>query len=1050
MLPATPIIGRRYILRESLGTGGMGAVFRATDRLTGDTVALKRVSPLSDQFRTSSGSGLDSRMALAQEFKILASLRHPHIISVLDYGFDEQGLPYYTMELLEGARTILEAGHDQPLPEQVRLLVQMLQALAYLHRRGITHRDLKPSNVLVVGGQVKVLDFGLSLAGDQRAEGGSTAVGTLAYMAPEVLIGGVANERTDLYAVGIIAYELLTGRHPFAVRDVTRLINDILYNSPDTAGLNLEPRLTQVLARLLTKSPDARYSSAVQVMRELSEAASITLALETAATRESFLQAAQLIGRDAELKRLSGALEAAINGRGSAWLVAGESGVGKSRLVDELRALALVQGALVLRGQATAEKASPYQLLRPALRWLCLVTELDESQLSTLQLLVPDLDTLLERPLPKEELDWKAAQARIIGVIEDIFRRQRQPVVVILEDLHWAGESLEVLARLAQIVGELPVLLIGCYRDDERPELPSRLPGMHVLKLERLSDEGISELSAAMLGEAGRREQVLDLLKRETEGNVFFLVEVVRVLAEEAGQLDRIGMATLPMHVFEGGVRQIIQRRLTRVPPAARPLLRIAAILGRELDLSVLKYVDVGVDLDHWLSACADAAVLEVNDGKWRFAHHKLRDGVLAELSEDARRTLHGLIAETMERVYANVPEQIPIIAYHFGKAGNRAREQHYAVLAGAQSLTGGAYREAVNWLERALALVTQSLHDADPDRVTTIQRQQVVLRRQLAGARLGLGQYAAARQLYDENLVACRHLHDRQGEADTLHSLGDTAQALGETAVAKTLYRLSLALFRELNDAVGVARALNSLGNVAYDEGELAEAKRLYQESLALARGAGSGWGMAGSIASGKTSTQEARVLVSQSFHDQLKAYRESRSRADLQTGFDRLLPTETGRYADVEALYREALAEFRAADDYWATATALMYLGWLAIRAGQLAEAVAHLREALQLALDLPDAALGLAALAAIGQLLLRRGQPDTGIELLALALHHPQSAEKTQDEAERLLLEAQTTLPPERVKAGWERGKTRPFEATARDLLAGGTLLTGSATA
>lgn len=1049
MQPAVQMIGRRYILRDSLGAGGMGAVFRATDRLTGDTVALKRVSPLSDQFRTSSGSGLDSRMALAQEFKILASLRHPHIISVLDYGFDEQGQPYYTMELLESASTILEAGCEQPLPEQVRLLVQMLQALAYLHRRGITHRDLKPSNVLVVNGQVKVLDFGLSLAGDQRAESGSTAVGTLAYMAPEVLIGGVANERTDLYAVGIIAYELLTGRHPFAVRDVTRLINDILYNSPDTSGLTLEPRLEQVLGRLLTKSPEARYADAAQVMRDLSESAGQSLPLETAATRESFIQAARLVGRDAELRQLSDALEQAISGHGSAWLVAGESGVGKSRLVDELRALALVRGALVLRGQATAEKASPYQLLRPALRWLCLVTELDESQLSTLQVLVPDLDTLLERPLPKEEIDWKAVQARIIGVIEDIFRRQQQPVVVILEDLHWAGESLDVLARLAQIVGELPVLLIGCYRDDERPELPARLPGMNILKLERLSDDGISELSAAMLGEAGRREQVLDLLKRETEGNVFFLVEVVRVLAEEAGQLDRIGMATLPMYVFEGGVRQIIQRRLSRVLPEARPLLRVAAILGRELDLGVLRYVDIGIDLDRWLSACADAAVFEVNDGKWRFAHHKLREGVLADLSDEARRTLHGLIAETMEQVYRNAPEYVPIIAFHFGKAGNRAREEHYAVLAGAQSLIGGAYREAANWLERALSLSAQSLSSAEGDRVAIIKRQQIVLKRQLAGARLGLGHYATARQLFEENLAACRDLRDRQGEAETLNSLGDAAQALRKTAEAKVFYHDSLALFRELNDTVGVARVLNSLGNVAYDEGALAEAKQFYQESLALAREAGSGWGMAGSITSGKTSTQEARV-VSQTFRDQLGAYRETRNRTDLQDSFNKLLPADTDRYADVEALYREALAEFRAAGDGWASALALAYLGRLAISAGQRAEAAARLRDALQLALDLPDTALGLTVLAAVGRLLVQRGQPETGVELLALALHHPESPDKTQDEAEHLLLELQITLPLEQVKAGWERGKTRPFEATARDLLAGDLLLTDSATA
>lgn len=1048
MLPATTI-GRRYILREPLGAGGMGAVFRATDRLTGQLVALKRVASISDFVGATGIQGIDARLALAQEFKILASLRHPHVISVLDYGFDEQSQPYYTMELLEGAQTILEAAKTVPLLERVELLVQTLQALAYLHRRGITHRDIKPSNVLVVDGQVKVLDFGLSLAADQHDSSSSTA-GTLAYMAPEVLIGGIANELTDLYAVGVIAYELLTGQHPFAVGDVTRLINDILYHVP-AAVPDIDPRLALVLERLLAKSPDARYREANQVIRELSEAVGQPLPLETAATRESYLQAARLVGRDAELKQLSDALEQTLAGHGSAWLVAGESGVGKSRLLEELRALALVRGALVLRGQATAEKASPYQVLRPALRWLGVATELDEMQLCTLHVLVPDLDTLLDRTLPKEEIDWKAAQVRILAVIEAVFRRQQQPVVIILEDLHWADESLDVLARLAPIVSELPVLLIGSYRDDERPELPARLPGMQVMKLERLSPAGIAELSVAMLGEAGRRDQVLDLLKRETEGNIFFVVEVVRVLAEEAGQLDRIGMVTLPMHVFEGGVRQIIQRRLSRVPAEARPLLRIAAIMGRELDLRLLRSVAPTADLDRWLAACADAAVFEVHDGTWRFAHDKLRDGVLADLKDESRRTLHALIAETLEQVYAAAPEQTPATAFHFGKAGNRAKESHYAALAGAHALSGGAYREALNWLERAMTLTAEALAATGAD-TTALKQRQVMLRRQLAGAQLGLGQYAAARALYEENLAACRDLRQPAGEADAYRSLGDVAQAMADYAGARDFYERSLALYRDLNDAAGVARALDSLGSVAYDEGKLSEAKQLYQESLSLSRETGTQWGMAGSMVSGTSATQEMRALINQPFRDSLAAYSSAPNRSDLQASFEQVLPLahSSGSYASVEALYRDALADFREAGDVWAVTLALNYLGRLATAAGQLTEAAAYLRDALKQAVELPEAAPGLSVLAAVGHLLVKRGDTEQGVELLALALHHPDSSDQTQDEAERLLFELQTTQPPEPVKAGWERGKTRPFEAAARDLLAGNTLLPGQATA
>lgn len=1047
MLPGTQIIGRRYILHNPLGTGGMGVVFRATDRLTGQHVALKRVSPVGEQAQASTGTGQDFRLALAQEFKLLASLRHPNIISVLDYGFDDRHQPYYTMELLEGARTILDAGNDRPQDEQINLLAQTLRSLAYLHRRGITHRDLKPSNVLVMDGQVKVLDFGLSVATEsQRGEAAAPTAGTLAYMAPEVLTSGVANPLTDLYAVGVIAYELLTGRHPYNVDNITQLINDILYSAPDTSALKLDPRLKLVLERLLAKLPEARYADANQVIQELGQAVDQALPLETAATRESFLQAARLVGRDDELKTLSGALERAADGKGSAWLVSGESGVGKSRLLEELRALAMVRGALVLQGQGVPEGGSPYVLWRPALRWLCLLTELDETQLCALQPLVPDVGTLLDRPLPEApEIDWKTGQKHILTAIEAVFRRQQQPVVVILEDLHWADESLDVLARLAQIVDTLPVLLIGSYRDDERPELPNRLPGMHLLKLGRLTQEGIAELSAAMLGDAGQQEQVLDLLQRETEGNVFFLVEVVRALAEEAGQLDRIGMVTLPVHVFEGGIWRIIHRRLSRVPAEAQPLLQVAAIAGRELNLDLLRAVEPGVNLDRWLSGCADAAVLEVHDGRWRFAHDKLREGVLLELEDSARRSLHERAAAALEQLYAGAPEQSSSIAYHYGKAGNPLKEAHYAGLAGAQALASGAYREAVLWLERALALAS-----LPPDTAPSSARQRrlVALRRQMAGARLGLGQYTQSRQLFQENLETCRALQDRAGEADACRSLGDTAQALADYAGAQEFYQQSLAIWRELNDQAGIARTLNSLGAVAYEMGELEESKRLYQQSLALSREAGSRWGMAGTIASSAASaTQEMPGVATLSFRDSLAAYEETRARAPLAEAFQRAMPS-ANHAAETQMLYRDALAAFEKAGDRWASALALNYLGRLALASEQPAEAAARLRAALQTALDLNDVPLGLDILAAAGQWLVRHGQHETGVELLALALHHPDSAEKTQDEAERLLFELQSTLPPEQVKAGWERGKNRPFEAAAHALLEDKKLLPGKA--
>jgi predicted ATPase len=176
------------------------------------------------------------------------------------------------------------------------------------------------------------------------------------------------------------------------------------------------------------------------------------------------------------------------------------------------------------------------------------------------------------------------AQERLLMMIETVFRRQQQPILLILEDLHWAGSAgLTLLAQLTQVARELPLLIVASYRDDERPELAGLLPHAQVLKLSRLDNRSIVELSEAMLGEHAHQPRLQEFLQRETEGNVFFLVEVVRSLAERAGQLGQIMDATLPRHVVAGhqaGCPQSFQRVPVRIARRCK-----SRVIGRQLDL---------------------------------------------------------------------------------------------------------------------------------------------------------------------------------------------------------------------------------------------------------------------------------------------------------------------------------------------------------------------------------------------------------------------------------------------------------------------------------
>jgi tetratricopeptide (TPR) repeat protein/tRNA A-37 threonylcarbamoyl transferase component Bud32 len=703
-----PFIGRRYQLIDKLGTGGMGIVYRALDRLTGQQVALKQVTTSVEalHFGSHLDKSVDVRLALAQEFRMLASLRHPNIISVLDYGFDDARQPYYTMDLLRDSQTIVQAGHGQPLTAKIELLIQLLQSLVYLHRRGVIHRDLKPDNVHVIANHVKVLDFGLAMMRGDTPQRGDSLTGTLAYMAPELLRSEPASKASDLYAVGMMAYELLAGRHPFRTQSVAQLLEDIQFALPDMALIDAGADIKLVIMRLLAKDPAERIPEAADVIRLYAESTGQQAWFESQAIRESFLQAAQFVGREAEQRTLNTAVEQSLQGSGQAWLIGGESGVGKSRLIDQTRVLTLVQGAFVLRGQAITS-GTAYHLWREPLRWLALDDSLSPLEAGVLKQIIPDIivirgEDIADAPV----IDPQANQARLLTTIETILKRQAQPVLLIIEDLHWAdSESLSVLTHLVRLSVSMRLLIIGSYRDDERPDLPAQLDEMRLMKLARLSEKGVAELCTAMLGAAGRNQQLVSFLSHETEGNAFFLVETVRALAEEAGELGKIEQMSLPQTVAAGGVQRIVQRRLSHVPAAARPLLELAAVIGRELDLAVLQTAEPAVDLPKWLNLCADSAILDVNDERWRFAHDKLREGTLYTLSPDRRRALHRQAAQSLEVVYPDRLDQSARLAFHWANAGDIDKERHYSAIAGEHALNSGAQQDAIRLLSRALEL---------------------------------------------------------------------------------------------------------------------------------------------------------------------------------------------------------------------------------------------------------------------------------------------------------------------------------------------------------
>lgn len=736
----TPLLAHRYQRLGVIGRGATGTVYRAADRLTGRLVALKTVATdPKDDANASSVTEQSARTGelLAREFRLLAGLRHPNVIASLDYGLDDTGRPFFTMDLQDRACTLREAAEGQAVTAKVDLLVQLLHALAYLHRRGLVHRDVKPENALCVGGVVKLIDFGLAVPGGQ-AEAGSR--GTLAYAAPEILRGAPVDERADLYAVGVIAYEILAGSHPFEASSPAKLLRSVFGSSPDFDKPGLEPALAPVLRRLLARERADRFGDALEVIAALASALGRPLPLETISTRESFLHGAALIGREAELERLVRALpETASDDRRSV-LVGGESGIGKSRLLEELAVEAMVRGVVVLRGQALREGSRPYEPWRGVLRLLALSAEPGELEAAVLGGVVPGIARLLGRPVPAPpELDPEATHLRLVRVIETLLRRCDQPMLIVLEDIQWAGnESLKLFARVQTIAPELRLLMVASYRSDERPGLAGELPGADDLVLERLPAGAVARLCASMLGERSEepatRQELLELVSRESDGNVFRVVEIMRALAYEAGGLERVGTLPLAERLLTGRVEGLVHRRVERLSGSDRALLQTAAVAGRELDLEILASLHPDLDVEACAARAAAAAVLSSVQGRWWFAHDKLRDALIEALPDEDRRLVHGRLANA---ILAVSPTQASTLAHHFGAAGETRREREFASLAGDQFLRSGAYHEAIPYLRRALELTAPG----DPELA------RAILERQLGEALFRCGQLTEARE---------------------------------------------------------------------------------------------------------------------------------------------------------------------------------------------------------------------------------------------------------------------------------------------------------------
>jgi serine/threonine-protein kinase len=269
----TPQLGR-YAIQSELGRGAMGVVYKATDTVLERTVAVKTVNMALER------DGQDRYEArFYQEARAAGSLNHQNIVTIYDVGRSGD-VAYMAMEFIEGVelRSLIAEGKPLPVAQAVSIAAQVAEGLAYAHQHGVVHRDIKPANIMVVAnGPVKITDFGIAR---MRASGDLTQTGMMLgspkYMSPEQVIGKRADNRSDLFSLGIILYEMLSGGAPFNGENVTALMYQIVnFAPPAPSAMNgaVPELLDYIVAKMLAKPLEERYQNAQDLARDLHECA---------------------------------------------------------------------------------------------------------------------------------------------------------------------------------------------------------------------------------------------------------------------------------------------------------------------------------------------------------------------------------------------------------------------------------------------------------------------------------------------------------------------------------------------------------------------------------------------------------------------------------------------------------------------------------------------------------------------------------------------------------------------------------------------------------
>jgi diguanylate cyclase (GGDEF)-like protein len=758
----------------------------------------------------------------------LAVINHPLLPGVYELG-QLSGRPYVVTTLVSGRPVAdLITGDPLSVPQAMRLVLDVVEPLAAMHRQGLVHRELSAHTLVVpTDGSARMLDAGL---GGEISTRTATSANpdNLGYLAPEQS-GALArpiDNRTDLYSLGVVLFECLTGTLPFLAADpgaLAELQSTQAAPDPRTLAADLPESLAVLVTTLLAREPSDRYQSGEELATDLR-----LLLGESLPDDDPTDETPPLLGREHELSLINELWDQVRRGRGRGIAVRGATGVGKTRLTDEVARTARRVGAPVLTLACRPDDPEPLAPIRRAIADLLLETaalpavprKLLQERIRTaagsaaplLAGLTPPLGDLLgHTPLPDADRQYQFATAVSHFVAE--LARQTGGMVMITDDAHLIDPStLRMMSHLAADIAGVPLLSIGIFRTDRQGLAPGNplLPAVRAatdldLVLEPLDRAGVDGLLLRGLPGIDLESAPAQQLREQSHGNPFMVRENVRSLIQAGTLRPHWGSWLLnegtPDEPHPSDPLALVRNGIDSLHPETRRVLVAAALTG--LEFRPLDIIEISEQtLEETFAALADAAgrgLLELtDDSDYRFRHELIREAVLDGIGADDSAALHRRIAEVLgarldEGAAGQTAETYAVARHYLLATPSDSTDREFVVCraAGRLAMRTHSPGQAVPFLNHAAQL--------RPEDARLLHALGTALHRD--------GNHPTARRRLEEALTLER---DGVHRARILLELTEVHRATRNTSKAVTTLEWGLA---ELDAALPDGRLLRTLG---------------------------------------------------------------------------------------------------------------------------------------------------------------------------------------------------------------------------------------------